>query len=173
MKKLKLKANSSKLTAQKGQIMLEALVALSVILIGILGIFSLTSRSLSLNTVAGSQYVASNLAAEGIEIVKNIIDGNIMQGRAFNILLPGDYQVDFDSKELSPYSSGAMLNFNPETGLYGYSGGDPTTYKRKINVTYVPQDGADEMKVTSTVNWTTRDNAEFEVTVEDYFYNWR
>lgn len=152
--------------------MLEALVALSVILIGILGIFSLMSRSLSLNAVASSQYVASNLAAEGIEITKNIIDGNVMQGKAWNIISANDYQADYSSTELKPYD-GEPLHFNPQSGLYGYSDGDPTTYVRKISLAYVPPGGRDQMKVTSSVSWVSRSGSTFETVVEDYFYNWR
>src|SRR3989344_3592233 len=65
--------------SRAGQMMIEALVALSIILVGLLGIFALVSRSISLNAVASSQYVAANLAAEGIEVVKNVIDSNAMQ----------------------------------------------------------------------------------------------
>ncbi len=156
----------------EGQIMLEALVALSVILIGILGILSLVSRSLSLNAVASSQYVASNLAAEGIEIVKNIIDGNKLQGKAWDILSANDYQADYLSAELQPYD-GEPLRFDSQSGFYGYSAGDPTVYVRKINLAYVPPDGKDQIKVTSSVSWTARSGASFEAVIEDYFFDWR
>ena len=157
---------------RSGQVMLEALVALSVILVGILGIFSLMSRSLSLNAVASSQYIASNLAAEGIEITKNIIDGNILQGNAWNIMNADDYQADYSSVSLDPYD-GEPLRFNPQTGLYGYSDGDPTVYTRKITLEYVPPGGSDHVRVISAVNWTARSGATFEVVGEDHFFDWR
>jgi len=156
-----------------GQVMIEALIAITITIVGLLGIFSLTSRSLSLNSVAGSQYVAANLAGEGIEIVKNIIDGNRLQkAPTWNQEINnGDYQIDYaDIKLETPYNQEKTLLFDPETGLYGYSAGAPAVYRRKINITEI---SADEIKVTSTVDWTTRDNAEFKIIAEDYFFNWR
>lgn len=174
MSKLELKAQSSKLTAQKGQVMIEMLIATTVIIVGLLGIFSLTSRSLSLNSVAGSQYIAANLAAEGIEVVKNIIDGNKLQKNpAWNWGIDdGDYQINSLSIELKDRCGDECpaLVFDPITGLYGYSAGAPTPYRRKVSVNAI---SSDEIKVTSTVDWTTRDNAKFQIALEDYFFNWR
>ena len=158
--------------------MIEALVALSIILVGLLGIFALVSRSISLNAVASSQYVAANLAAEGIEVVKNVIDSNAMQAPPGsvawnkNVSDNGEFQVDYLSKELVPYS-GDKLRFDEGTGLYGYADGAPTTYVRKINIDQLGNPETNEIRVASAVNWTTRDGAAFKIELEDHFFNWR
>lgn len=157
---------------RNGQIMLEALVALSVILIGILGIFSLMARSLSLNAIAGSQYVASNLASEGIELAKNIVESNRLQGKSWDIIPEGNYQADYSSVKFDNFD-GEPLLFDQQTGLYGYSSGDPTTFVRKITLTYTPPGAKDQMKVVSSVSWTARSGADFKTEIEDYFYDWR
>ena len=41
---------------------------------------SLLSNSIALNRVVNDQFIANYLAMEGIEVVKNIVDGNIIQG---------------------------------------------------------------------------------------------
>ena len=64
--------------------MVEAMVAMSVIVIGLLGVFALSSNSISLNRVAADRYIAVNLANEGIELVKNLIE--IMRGMLFPVL---------------------------------------------------------------------------------------
>ena len=58
----------------KGQMMVEAIIALSLINISLLGVFVLLSNSIGTNREVADKYVAINLASEGIEIVKNIVD---------------------------------------------------------------------------------------------------
>lgn len=166
-----LRATAYDLRAKEGQVMIEALIAITIVIVGLLGIFSLTSRSLSLNSVAGSQYVAANLSGEGIEVVKNIIDGNALQKNPWNQgINAGDYEIDSASTELKNPFSGKPLLFDPTTGLYGYLAGAPTAYIRKVSIDTI---SSEEIKVTSTVNWTTRDGAKFKIATEDYFFNWR
>ena len=74
MKNLKFEILNLKLT--KGYVLVESVVAMTIVVVGLLGIFSLLSQSLSLNRVVGDRYVGTYLAAEGIEVVKNIIDNN-------------------------------------------------------------------------------------------------
>jgi len=50
-----------------GQLIIEMIVAVSLLMIGLLGIFAVLSQSLGLNRVAANQYIAAHLAAEGIE----------------------------------------------------------------------------------------------------------
>lgn len=150
--------------------MVEAMISITIVVIGLLGIFSLTSRSLSLNQVITSQYVASNLSAEGIEVVKNILDKNVIQGRPWNEgVAPGEYEVDYASTVLNAFS-GRKLNFDPGTGFYSYAAGNTTTYLRKI---VIEQIAPDELHVRSILDWTTRDGAAFQIIAEDYFFNWR
>jgi len=81
----------------------EAMIAISVMVIGLLGIFSLTSQSLGLYRVAYEQYVAVNLAAEGIEVVKNMIDTNVIAGSVQwneGLAIDGDFGIQYDSRSL-------------------------------------------------------------------------
>jgi len=64
----------SKKSRNSGQSLVEMLVAISVIVIALLGILVLVNRSLGINRVASEHYTATYLAAEGIELVKNLID---------------------------------------------------------------------------------------------------
>lgn len=150
--------------------MVEAMVAITIVVTGLLGIFSLTSRSLSLNQVITSQYVASNLSAEGIEVIKNILDKNVIQGRPWNEgISPGEFEVDYASTATNIFNN-RRLNFDPGTGFYSYAAGTPTTYLRKITVDQI---SPDELHVRSIVDWTTRDGGAFQIITEDNFFNWR
>jgi hypothetical protein len=176
-----------KLQDKKGQMLVEAVVALSVLTVGFLGMFALLSQSLGLNRLISDNYVGTYLAGEGIEVVKNIIDHNTIlraQGAAipWNNGLGGDgcYEVSYDTQSLpQPLISGncnvsaAMayarnLSFQPGKNLYSYSGSQPTNFKRVIRIQFV---GADSVKVNSVVSWTTRGGV-FNVDVEDHFFNW-
>ena len=154
-----------------GYILVEALVASTIIVVGLLGIFSLLSQSLSLNKIVGERYIAVYLAMEGIEIVKNIIDNNVINDQPWNAnLSSGTYEADYNDSSLE-YLSNRPLYFNEQTGFYSYTGGEPTKFFRTIEIQQLG--GGEEIKINSVVKWTTRGDAEFEVDLEDRFFNWR
>ncbi len=66
------------LGSENGQSLIETVVALSVLVVGLLGIVVLLNNSLGLNRVTADNYTATYLAAEGIEVIKNLIDANII-----------------------------------------------------------------------------------------------
>lgn len=155
----------------RGYIMVEALVAITIIVVGLLGIFALLSRSLSLNRVVADRYVGTYLAAEGIEIVKNLIDNNVINGRPWNTgISNGEFEVDYDDLSLGAVT-GENLKFDPDTGRYDYSGGEQTRFARIINIELLG--GGDEIKANSIVKWISRGEARFETNLEDRFFNWR
>ena len=157
----------------KGQLIVEMMVAVSLLVIGLLGIFAVLSQSLGLNRVAANQYVAANLAAEGIEVVKNIIDANFITDEAWNRGLEtnGEYTVSYDSTSLSLENENEPLRFDEEDGVYGYGGGTETQFRRVITI----ENSGDltEIKVTSRVYWKDRGGIDFDIVLEDRFRNWR
>lgn len=155
-----------------GQVLVEALVAVSILTVGLLGILTLFARSLSLNRVISDNYTATYLAAEGIEVVKNLIDVNRIQGRAWNAnFSDGDFEVEYSTSAL-PLSSNQdrFLRYDPSTHHYSYSGSTQTNFRRSVSIALV---GSEELKVNSTVDWTTRGGGSFTINLEDHFYNWR
>ncbi len=154
---------------RRGQAIVEALVAISALTIGFLGILSLLSQSLSLNRVVSNNYAANYLASEGIETVKNIMDANIITGRNWlSGLAEGDHEAVYNSTSLDSYQ-GRTLSYDPASSLYSYSGSVQTPFVRKITLASV---GTAELKVVSEVSWTDRGGANFKVTLEDHFYHW-
>lgn len=154
-----------------GQILIEAMVALAILTFGILAFLTLLSNSLGLNRVIRDQLVAVYLAEEGVEIVKNIIDSNIIQQKPWNsnLAFSGKRRADYKDTELQP-NPNMFLLFDPASGTYNYGTGAPTNFKRIIFISPV---GPDEIRVNSTVEWTTRGGGQFEVDLEDHFFNWR
>lgn len=155
----------------KGYILIEAIIAITIAVVGLLGIFSLLSRSLSLNRVVSDRFVASYLAAEGIEIVKNLIDNNILAGKPWNVGIPnGTYEADYTDTGLIPTTS-RFININSDTGAYGYSELMPTRMKRAI-VIKNSSDG-EEITVSSRVDWVTRGGGKFDINLEEHLFHWR
>src|SRR3989344_2698906 len=140
-----------------GQFLVEAIVAISIIVVGLLGILSLLSSALSLNRVVADQYTASYLAAEGIEVVKSIIDRNVIAGNGDGITpwnqgLSGctsGCEVQYKSENLEANQRRTFC-FNVISGVYSYecAGGQATNFTRTIRVNFV---SADEIRVNSEV----------------------
>jgi len=160
-----------KFRKNKGYILIEAIIAITIAVVGLLGIFSLLSRSLSLNRVVADRIVASYLAAEGIEIVKNFIDNNILAGKPWNEgLSTGVYEADYTDMGLVP-ATGRFINLNTETGAYGYAELVPTLIKRTI-VIRNSSDG-EVITVGSRASWTTRGGGKFDINLEEHLFHWR
>lgn len=152
-----------------GQLLIEMLVALGILTVGFLGVMSLLSRALSLNRVVADNYTATYLASEGVEVVKNILDGNAMQGKGWNAgFSDGDFEADFGSRGLTP-SQGRYLTFDNSTHQYGYGFDKSTPYIRTISIKL----GNADITVNSKVDWVSRGSGTFSVNIEDHFYNWR
>ena len=163
-----LKAKSYKLKTNEGELLIEAGIAISILVVGLLGILSLLSRSLSLNNIVSSKYIASNLAAEGIEVVKNLIDANIIQFKPWNTgLANGSYELSYDGLVLNPNQNRNLL-FDESNNTYNYQNGELTPYKREIEII----DRGDEIQVNSIVTWQIRGGS-YSVNLEDHFFNWR
>lgn len=153
-----------------GIAMVELVVALSVSVIGILGILTLLSRAVGLTKTISDQFTANYLAAEGIEIVKNIIDDTALQGDVWNSNInSGSFEVDYTDRSLRTDLT-RPLRFDSVTGLYSYQSGVPSVFSRTILIDFIT---VDEVKVNSIVNWTGRNDSAFQINVEDHFLNWR
>lgn len=160
-----------KFRKNNGYILIEAIIAITIAVVGLLGIFSLLSRSLSLNRVVADRFVASYLAAEGIEIVKNLVDNNILAGKPWNEgLSSGVYEADYTDRGLMP-ARGRFINFNAETGAYGYAEMTPTLIQRTITIRN-SSDG-EELTVGSRASWTTRGGGKFSINLEEHLFHWR
>jgi len=153
----------------KGQAIVESIIALSVLTIGFLSLIALISNAIGLSRVNSEYYIATYLAAEGIEVVKNIIDTNVINSRSWNDTAQyEEYEVEYNSDDLSQ-NRNRFLNFDPNSKVYSYSSnGDPTPFKRLIKITNI---NSNHIRVESIVSWTSRGGAQFQVDLEDHFYN--
>jgi len=168
--------------SKKGQSLIEAMVALSVLTVGFLGILSLLSKSFFYGRDVSDTMKATYLASEGIEITKNLIDNEIAAGNGWGSCFAKQgflgFEVDYttsDCNNLIPYNnSGDPLFFDSDTYLYGYANPANTTqtnFTREIMTTLDAT--GDEITVRSIVTWNTGLITNQKVIMEDHFYNWR
>ncbi len=164
------------------------MIAISLLTVGFIGIAALLSQSLYLTRVISDQTTATYLASEGIELAKNLIDHDVYMhlaglgtgwGTCFNISNPGTTEIELDYTSLDcskAYFAGDFLQFDPVTGLYGYSSDlpaadnpIPTKFTREIDINLQ----GNEITVNSKVRWNTGAFTSQSVNLEDHFYNWR
>ncbi|MEK7608823.1 MAG: hypothetical protein AAB495_04560 [Patescibacteria group bacterium] len=164
------------LPKHSGQALVEVMIAVSILVVGFLGIMTLLSRALSLNRVVADNYIATYLAAEGIEVTKNILDGNAVQeGRAWNSgFQNGGFEIEYTSaRDINtfPGCSGRKLYFDDIAKRYSYTEtAYQTSFERCVSIELIDDN---EVKVNSEVRWVTRGGGVFTTNLEDRFFDWR
>lgn len=168
------------LKKEDGSLFAESMIAISLALVGLLGIISLLTVSIRHTNDSHARFVASFLAIEGVEVVKNIIDGYAAAGLSWNNVLSnvsqGTYKVQYDSDGLV-LDDGQYLNFNRADGIYHYGAGEETVYRRTVKVEHEESNWGTEnttfIKVTSKVTWRILDRPEMSAEAISTFYEWR
>lgn len=175
-----MKKSSNRYT-EKGSSLAESMVALGLVVVGLLGIVVLYTRSFVLNREVVNQTIAAGLAAEGIEAVRNIVDTRIAEGTGWTV---GDdaFEIEYDSTAYTPLTfertkSMRPLKFNTSDGTYNYdqAGTIATPFRRTMTATTLPfpgDGGEDEYRVTALVEWEENGTTK-SLEVEDHFFRWR
>lgn len=161
---------------KKGFTLVETLVAISILLIAVVGPMSAIGASITQLGVARDQMIAVNLAQEGIETVRQIRDSNMLEKW---ITLDSTTSWDNGLGEACYWSTRTsltkILDCNPApvyiNNLGFYTQGDgtltPTIFKRMIQIKDIS--GA-EKKVTSTVSWTANGGTTKQVQVSESIF---
>lgn len=177
----------------KGFTVLESITAIFILTVGVGAALSLINQTLATASVVEQTLIASYLAQEGIEIVRNIRDTNWLQSREPGKNSPWDdglcnsppcyWEVDYttvtffntaDFEQCSDPGSNCQsynetfLNIDTD-GFYSYGPADAQTkFKRKITIEK-PQ--ADEIKVKVEIIWQERGKPH-SFTALEYITNW-
>jgi prepilin-type N-terminal cleavage/methylation domain-containing protein len=155
-----------------GFTLIEVITAIFIITVGIGGAMVLVNQTIGFIQETSSKLIASYLAQEGIEIVKNIRDSNFLKihktgsGNWTDGLTGCDLgcEGDYVSSNLSSYT-GQKLKINDD--FYNYSSGTSTPFTRKITIT----PDTDMLKVLVEVFWQEKGRT-YEVNVQENLYKW-
>lgn len=113
----------------RGQSMVEAMVALTIIITSITSAMALVQSSITASRIGGSQVVASNLAREGLEVVRAMRDSNWLAGTSFQAGLT------------DPANKAARLAFDPTTATWSLVFG-ALTFTDPLSKVYQSPDGS-------------------------------
>ena len=155
-------------TRQSGLTIIEVLVTLSILTLVLTGVTSSIISSFDVAKSVQNSFVASGLAQEGIEIVRNIRDSGFLAGSP--ALVDGTYRVQWSDRSLSqlagPLEAEPTLSQNT-SGVIGYSPGKDTGFRRIVMLS----GSAVEKTITVTVYWTER-SVQKSLTTSTVFYDW-
>ncbi|MFA5360307.1 MAG: hypothetical protein WC349_05160 [Patescibacteria group bacterium] len=155
---------------------IEVVVSIMVIAVGMVGVVSLVIQNIETQYINKNVLIASGLAQEGLELVRNIRDTNwITLGKTWNQDIVGDGTYVIDYNGLS--SVNMAINSIDETGarLYVDSNGlythtataNSTNFYRLITVV----DNTNYLDVKCTIRW--KDGTQnHNYTAETFLYNW-
>jgi Tfp pilus assembly protein PilV len=171
---------------KKGFTLVEALVAISIFSVSILGLMSVLASSISDTSYAKQKVTASYLAQEGIEYLRNMRDTAVLYNGtdaqtgwdAFRASAVGAcgtagcYIADNRTLLACGVSCSSPLLYDSTSGKYNYTSGNNSGFTRKVIVTPVTVGGVvNDLKVSSTVSWAQGSGA-YNITFSEDLFNW-
>jgi len=156
---------------------LEVVIAMMIITMGMVGVLSLVIKNVEAQYINKNVLMASGLAQEGLELVRNARDLNwLTLGNAWNQDIVGDGTYVMDYEGLTSINTainsideaGARLYID-DNGFYTHAETASSTNFYRL-ITVVDQGGYLDIKC--AIRWKdgVRDH---NYTAETYLYNWR
>lgn len=156
-----------------GFTLIEALVAISVLLLSIVGPMAIATDGIKNSIFAKDQITAFYIGQEGIELIRSIRDGNALSGDAWDTGIsafcmtsgnPAGCGIDAESLTFVNCTTNANCNlyFNPnglnvgdsQRGIFEHGvTPEATIFNRSIRITDVPPD---EKEIDVVVTWLSR-----------------
>jgi hypothetical protein len=138
--------------------LIETIFAIFILTVGIFALFSAINYFFSISIDSRDYLTAVYLAQEGLEIVRNKRDTNIIKlkkGEPITWddgLYDGNFEVDYTTTTFRSYF-GRLLRYDSNLG-FNYVSGDQTKFRRRINISEIRR-GLTKigLRVTSQVSW--------------------
>ena len=162
----------------KGFMVVEVLVVLVILSFGLIPTLSVITSSINISKIIRNNLISANLAQEGIEVVRSLRDANWFNGSNFNNELIGIWRVEWDTNwstnppQATTAETNLFLRLDLATGLYNYTSGQTTFFKRLITVSMTANACNCEMVVISEVTWTDFRRTR-TIVAESHLFNWR
>lgn len=174
---------------QSGFTLVEVVVAVGVISIGIAGALISLAQSSAQATNLRNRTIASQLAGEGIELVRNIRDTNWLAGRGWRDGLADTAAgvIDYNDAALAENTNNASWCLNYSAGFYTHFASPPyncnTSFKRHLEITTVTDNFSPQLvppanppveyiEIKSAVEWQERTQTK-NITIVDELYDWK
>ncbi|MEA3398275.1 MAG: prepilin-type N-terminal cleavage/methylation domain-containing protein [Patescibacteria group bacterium] len=175
MASLKDKIKSSQ--NKNGFSIIEVVAAFTIMTVGMMGVASLSLLNIQANRINKNYLIASMLAQEGLELVRNVRDNNwLTLGNNWNDDITGndgnytiDYNFNIDDTPDLPTDGGAKMYLNGN-GFYDHdSAGAFTPYYRLIAIS---EDASGNFfTASSTVSWADS-QGQYSYIAETSLFDW-
>ncbi|MBU1137165.1 prepilin-type N-terminal cleavage/methylation domain-containing protein [Patescibacteria group bacterium] len=152
---------------QNGFSMIGIIVAMFITSVALVSILGLVTTSLKAAETSKMKLIASGLAQEAIEIVRDMRKGQIEWNNWYANIANGDYRVQYNSASLLSFLDTPLEIAG--NGLYQYNTGVNSGFYRKVTLTKL---SANEVKVLVEVKWKIKSNWSY-LRVEDRLWNWK
>jgi len=145
---------------KKGFSLMEAVISVFVVAVGLVAAINLMVSGINHSTDSRDHVVASQLAQEGVELVRNLRDNNWAVGNVsfdiakFPAVSKSNCRIDKDSNNIHSCAPGAdhkKLNYDGNN-FYVHAAGTATKFQRKIELDF-DNPSLGDLTVTSIVIW--------------------
>ncbi len=166
--------SNCKKNKSNGFTLVEVLVALTILTVGLIPAFEQATTAIALSGSIRNSLIASNLAEEGVEVIRAIRDDNWFAGKNFTDLATilsvcqSGCLVQYDTETPMSLNGNPPIKIDPTTGLYQYSTGADTAFRREITVTVVSQH---EIKILANITWQEQSGLK-TYSVEYHLFDW-
>jgi len=161
--------------------LVEIVVILFIISLGLVGILSLIIQNIQSQSYNKNNFIAYQLAQEGVELIRQVRDSNWKNGVNFGTnLVPlsgfvAEYYMDYrDTMPHDASSNPTLLTIlkQDSAGFYFHgatSAATTTPFSRLIRVTDLSENN---FRVNSLVSWQDH-NRNYSYDLETFLYDWR
>ena len=168
---------------KQGFTLLEIAVAIFIVSFGILSVLGLMNYNMQAEIVSRNEFVASQLAQEGLELVRNIRDNNWLDHIDWSdgiiesdddsdtYIIDYNKSPDFTINNIDEDGAKLFLDFD---GFYFLGGATTTNFSRLITIKDkdTAKNPPEYFTVESSVLWHDQKGAH-EYRAETKLYNWR
>ncbi len=160
---------------KSGFSIIDAVIALYIISMGLLGVLSLVAQNIQAKTININMLVASQLAQEGLELVRNIRDTNWIENAAWDDeILVGDFAIDYLGSYIGVAGiddSNANLELNNDYYCHNCGAGSP--FNRIVSVSQINISGGPDyyLDVECHVRWQVG-GQKYNYIASTHLYNW-
>lgn len=165
----------------RGFTLVETLVAISILMISIVGPFYSVYKAVQVTYISRDQLIATTLAQEGVEYVRNVRDSNYLYNLK-NSSAPVSWMNGLSActgknctvdatENTAPTTCSGTCNplYISSTNLYTQQvTGTATRFTRTVTITTV---SANESTVTVTISWVNL-HVPYTITISEHLYNW-